>query len=186
SLDLAVATTYGRGTWAIRTAPLIFSTTGDLLNNAPDLLNTDDTCVPLTSVDPAPCTLGSHTDNITRNDGSAGAPLDFTGLTQRGANVRLLEDTGGILTEIGRAPSDPITGDFQVAVGDGIAGGVTLQCGGHLIRAQAISASGTVGQVSDPILVSVLNQPPVEPAAPDLIAADDTGISNTDNITNIN
>ncbi len=179
SLDLLVAHTYGRGTFAVRSAPLIFTSAGGLVSNAPDLRTADDTGL-------------ANDDDITRNDGAPNTPLHFDGLTHRGATVRLLEDEGGILTEIGRGLADFFTGDWTVLVGDvdgdGTADGETLDCGQHVIRAQAISASGTVGQVSDSITVTVLNEPPIELVAPDLLAADDSvgpGGTDTDNLTRV-
>jgi subtilisin-like proprotein convertase family protein len=187
SLDLLVAHTYGRGTFAIRSAPLIFAPEGGLLLNAPDLLNADDSIPP---VPPFPPSMNYSRDNITNNDGSAADPLRFVGLTHRGATVRLLEDVNGALTEVGRGFADFFTGDWTVAVGD-IDGdgtpdpdGRVFECGQHVIRAQATSASGTVGQVSDPITITVLNELPTEFAAPVLFAADNTGLT-TDNITRI-
>jgi subtilisin-like proprotein convertase family protein len=190
SLDLLVAHTYGRGAFAIRSAPLIFNSQGGLISNSPDLLNADDSVPPVPPFPPAGSNTPYNEDNITNHDGSVAAPLHFTGLTHRGATVRLLEDDNGVLTEIGRSQADFFTGDWTVAVGDtdgdGVPDGLTLDCGQHVIRAQGISASGTIGQVSESITITVLNEPPVELVAPDLLAADDTGLSSTDNITRVN
>jgi subtilisin-like proprotein convertase family protein len=190
SLDLLVAHTYGRGTFAVRSAPLIFTAAGGLVSNSPDLLDADDSVPPVPPFPPSAPGSPYTQDNITNHDGSPAAPLHFTGLTHRGATVRLLEDNNGVLTEVGRGLADFFTGDWTVAVGDtdadGTPDGLTLGCGQHVIRAQGISASGTVGQVSDPLTITVLNEPPVELFAPDLLAIDDTGVSSIDNITRIN
>jgi subtilisin-like proprotein convertase family protein len=182
SLDILAATTFGRGTFAIRTSPLILSVSGSGVANAPDLLPADDTGV-------------SNSDNITRNDGSPSAPLRFTGLTMRGASVDIFEeDDNGALRLVGTDLADPETGTWEVAIDPG----VPLECGPHTIRAQATTFVGTKGPLSQPLIVSVLNERPIVSVGPDLLSvdpitgltADDTfGVgtagTNTDNLTRI-
>ncbi len=172
SLDLLTATTFGRGTFAIRTSPLVLSGAGSGVSNAPDLLDIDDSGV-------------SNADDFTANNGASTAPLRFTGLTMRGALVELFEqDVNGALRRVGNSAADPVTGSWQVEV----ASSMPLDCGPHTLRAQATTFVGTKGPLSDPIIVSVLNQDPTQTASPDLLDADDSlgpGGTNTDNLTNV-
>jgi large repetitive protein len=59
-----------------------------------------------------------------------------------------------------------------------------LAHGSHVISAQAESASGTSGSASQSITLVVDTTSPVAPAAPDLTGSSDSGLSDTDNVTN--
>jgi subtilisin-like proprotein convertase family protein len=172
SLDLLTASTFGRSAFGIRTSPLILSGGGSGVFNAPDLLDADDSG-------------SSNSDDFTANNGAAGDPLRFGGLTMRGASVELFEqDINGALRRVGATLADPVTGSWEAAVDPAS----PLDCGPHTLVAQATTFVGTKGPLSDAIVVSVLNQPPTQTAGPDLLDSDDSagpGGTNIDNLTNV-
>ena len=62
---------------------------------------------------------------------------------------------------------------------------LTLTEGSHTITARAADLAGNTGTASSALTVVVDTTPPAAPTALDLAAADDTGVSNSDNITNL-
>src|SRR4029077_12858890 len=112
-------------------------------------------------------TGASSTDNVTQL-----ATLNFTGTAQTGSTVTILSD--------------------GIAVGSGIATGASysittaaLAAGTHSITATASDPAGNVSPVSAALAVTVDTTPPPAPSVPDLDAASDTGVSNTDNVTEV-
>jgi Bacterial Ig-like domain/Bacterial Ig domain len=56
--------------------------------------------------------------------------------------------------------------------------------GTHSITASAVGAAGDISTASAALSVTIDTSVPAAPSAPDLVAASDSGVSNTDNITN--
>ena len=107
----------------------------------------------------------SSTDNLTNV-----ATPTFTGTAEAGSTVTIYSD--------------------GVAVGSGVAiGGVyatatsVLGDGAHSITAKATDTAGNTGAASAALAVTIDTTAPATPSAPDMAAASDTGISNTDNFT---
>ncbi|HET7880241.1 MAG TPA: Ig-like domain-containing protein, partial [Acetobacteraceae bacterium] len=111
----------------------------------------------------------SNTDNIT----SITTPT-FVGTADVGSTVTLLDGT----TAIGSVIADA-SGNWSIPVTTALAAGV------HAISATATDVAGNTSQASAALSVTIVTAPAV-PSTPDLIAASDSGRSNTDNITNIN
>jgi VCBS repeat-containing protein len=111
----------------------------------------------------------SDTDNITANNmpviGGFGA--------EGGATVRLYSD--GILIGSSTANASGIWSNFQYAA---------LSQGSHVITARVVDAAGNESADSQSLLVTIDQTPPAAPVRPDLTAGSDTGVSNSDNITN--
>jgi hypothetical protein len=123
--------------------------------SAPDLLATSDSG-------------SSSTDNIT----SATKPV-FTGTATANASIRLFD--GATLVGTGTADS---TGMWSVASS-------ALAAGSHAITAVAADLAGNTSTPSAALAVTIMTTAPVAPSAADLQAASDSGISSTDNITNV-
>ena len=108
-------------------------------------------------------------DNIT----NVATPI-FTGNSAEvGSTITLLD--GG--TPVGTGIADG-TGAWTIT-SSGLADGV------HNLMAQAIDAVGNVSAPSAALSVTIDSTAPAAPSVPDLTAASDSGISNTDNITNV-
>ncbi|HET7474486.1 MAG TPA: Ig-like domain-containing protein [Dermatophilaceae bacterium] len=113
-------------------------------------------------------TGASSTDNLT----NAASPT-FTGTAAAGTTVQVL--VGGIVKGSAAATA---TGAYTVPV-TGMAEGLNQQV-------TAVAVNPTTGRASTPsaaLLVSIDRTAPAQPSAPDLAAASDTGVSNTDNLT---
>ncbi|MDH4398175.1 Ig-like domain-containing protein, partial [Sphingorhabdus sp.] len=108
-----------------------------------------------------------NADNVT-NQTSA---LTITGQTEANARVELFDGTASIGTTTANA-----TGAFSLDV--------TLAAGAHSITAKATDAAGNVGTASAALAISVDATPPAAPTVLDLVAIDDSGTDNTDNVTN--
>jgi len=171
--DLLLATTYGRGSFGIRLAPLIFPNTATQTN--------------LLTLDPASDTGLSGSDRISKD------PMPIVhGFGEQTAfgntvTVNLLDLTPGanglpidpnLATVIGTATTDA-TGRFTVQVTRPF-----TTPGVKTIGVQAVNAAGTKGNVAT-LSYTFLNTPPSAPSAPDLEAASDSGPSPTDNYTNV-
>jgi hypothetical protein len=146
----------------------------DLAGNAGVLATravTLDTAPPPASLAIAPVsdTGSSSSDAITK----IARPV-FTGVTEAGSAVVLFDGA----SQIGAA----------TAGADGvwsITPAVNLANGSHTIRARVTDLAGNIAQTS-PALVAVIDTvAPAVPSAPDLIAASDTGVSQTDNFTKV-
>ena len=110
----------------------------------------------------------SNTDNITNVINPT-----FTGTAEAGSTITLFDGT----TQVG-------TGIATVN-GDWFATTSTLANGIHSITAKATDVAGNVSAASAALSVTIDTVAPAAPSAPDLTAASDTGVSSTDNITNV-
>lgn len=106
------------------------------------------------------------TDNIT----SKTEGLTITGNAEAGSTVELLTADGSLATTTAGAD-----GKFTVDI--------SLDAGTHAIIARATDISGNVSAASPVLAIQVVTAGPAAIAAPDLAASDDTGSSNTDNVT---
>jgi len=106
-------------------------------------------------------------DNIT-NQTSA---LTITGQTDANASIELFDGTTSLGTTTANA-----SGAFSLDV--------TLAAGVRSITAKATDAAGNVGAASAALAVTVDATAPVAPTGLDLAAADDSGASPTDDLTN--
>jgi hypothetical protein len=108
----------------------------------------------------------SNTDNVT----SITTPT-FVGTAEAGATVTLLDGT----TSIGTAVADA-SGNWTITA-------TALGSGSHSIEAEATDVAGNLGAASGALTVMIVTTS-AAPSIPDLAAASDSGVSNTDNITN--
>ena len=106
----------------------------------------------------------SSTDNLTK----VTTPT-FSGTAEAGATVTLLEGT----TVLGTATATG--GNWTITTS-------ALSDGAHLIVAQANDLAGNQA-TSNPLTITIDTSAPAAPSVPDLTAASDTGISNSDNVT---
>src|SRR6185437_8724799 len=98
----------------------------------------------------------------------------FAGVTEAGSAIALFD--GAIQIGAATAGAD---GTWTITPAANLANG------SHTIRARVTDLAGNVAQTT-PALVAVIDTiAPVSPSAPDLIAASDTGVSQTDNYTRI-
>ncbi|WP_156842949.1 Ig-like domain-containing protein [Novosphingobium aquimarinum] len=112
-------------------------------------------------------TGSSTTDNIT----SVTEGLTISGTAESGSEVELFDGTTSLGTTTASA-----TGTFSFDV--------DLAAGSHAIRAIATDIAGNESAASAPLNVTVDTTAPAPIDLLDLVAADDTGFSSTDNITN--
>ena len=111
----------------------------------------------------------SNTDNITKT-----VRPDFTGVATPGNTVTLYDGT----TVIGTASANATTGKWTI-------NSTKLADGVHSITATAADKFGNLSAASPAMSVTIDTVAPAAPSAPDLTAVSDTGVSNTDNITNL-
>ncbi|WP_460885488.1 Ig-like domain-containing protein, partial [Pseudoduganella ginsengisoli] len=109
----------------------------------------------------------SATDNVT----NVTKPT-ITGKAEAGSTVTLYDGE----TIIGTAVADA-SGVWSVVTS-------VLEAGVHNLTAKAADAAGNASAASAVLAVTVDVTPDAAPSAPDLQAASDSGVSNTDNITN--
>lgn len=181
AVEVGNATSDGSGNWTITSSLLaegtyLFTATAtDLAGNtspasgslsvkidksAPSAPSTPD-------LDPASDTGTSDTDNLTKL-----TTLTFTGTAEDGSTVRLLVDNNpaGTGTATGGAWSITVS---------------SLAAGVRSITATSVDGAGNVSAASGALLVTIDTTPPLQPAAPTLDAAGDTGASSTDAITTV-
>lgn len=108
----------------------------------------------------------SSTDNVTRLT----TGLTISGTAEAGAKVELFAGT----ISLGTA-TVANNGTFSIDV--------SLPAGTHSITAKVTDVAGNTGTDSAPLVLVVDTTPPPAPSGLDLADEDDTGISNTDNIT---
>ena len=109
----------------------------------------------------------SSTDNITADN----TPT-FIGTAEAGSTVKIFANT----IQVGSGVTDG-TGHYSVTTS-------VLSDGSYSITATATDAANNVSPLSGALSpVVIVTVAPTAPSAPDLITADDTGASNTDNIT---
>ncbi len=179
--SLAGSATVAGGMWTLDIS-LTANSTHDVTATATDVAGnssaassalsiTVDTTVPTTpaalNLDNTDDTGASNTDNITQT--TAGLTIDGTG--ENGSTINLTSDVDGSLVG-----SDVVSGgtwSFDITLSDNTTHGVT---------AIATDAAGNTSTASAPIIIQTDNSV-AAPGGLDLDNADDTGTSNTDNIT---
>lgn len=110
----------------------------------------------------------SSTDNVT----NVTTGLTITGTAEAGSTVELFDGTSSLGTAT--AGTD---GAFSIDV--------DLAAGTHTITATATDEAGNEGAASTALTITVVVEAPAAPTALDLAAADDTGVSSTDNLTSV-
>ena len=113
-------------------------------------------------------TGSSSTDNLTSDT----TPL-LTGTAEAGSTVELFSSVDGSL-----GTATAAAGAYSLTPGTAMSGGT------HQITATATDPAGNVSPASAALSITIDASPPSAPSAPDLIALDDSGSSDTDNITN--
>jgi hypothetical protein len=108
-------------------------------------------------------TGSSNTDNITNKTSLVFAVSG----AEAAATVNLFRDGNRVVSAVASQIAD------QGPINDG----------GHEYLVTQIDLAGNVSKLSVPVFVVVDTVAPAAPSAPDLQAVDDTGVSNTDNIT---
>jgi hypothetical protein len=109
----------------------------------------------------------SNTDNLT----SVTMPT-FAGTAEAGSTVTLFDGATVVGTGVATAGTWTITTS-------------TLTAGAHSITAEAADVAGNLSAVSGGLAVTIDATAPAAPSAPDLLTASDSGLSSTDNITNV-
>ncbi len=180
---LGSTTSAGDGKWSITAATLddgdhsitAVASNGEGTSSVPSasLTVTIDTKAPAAPGEPdlsAKFDSGrSATDNIT----SVTNPF-FTGTAlENGSTITLFDSDG-----------TTILGTTTVTNGTWSIGSSKLAEGDHTVTARATDAAGNVSAASTALVVTIDTEAPDQPAAPTLDAASDTGISNSDGITN--
>jgi large repetitive protein len=110
-----------------------------------------------------------HDDNNT-NDTTP----TFVGTAEAGAKVRVLDGVTDVA--VGTANG---SGTYMATTS-------VLAPGSHDIRAIAVDAANNQSEPSTLLVVTIDTTAPGAPSTPDLLATDDSGLSNTDNVTNNN
>jgi hypothetical protein len=110
----------------------------------------------------------SNTDNITK----VTAPV-FTGTAEANSTLALFD--GATAVGSGKASA---AGVWSITSG-------ALGVGTHTITAKATDQAGNVGVASGALSVTIDTSAPAAPSTPDLVAASDSGISSTDDITKV-
>lgn len=116
-------------------------------------------------------TGASSTDNVT----SATSGLTISGTADAGSRVELFANNGQAQTSLGTVVAGT-NGQFTLDVS-------LPNAGTYAITARATDAAGNIGVASGPLNITIDTLAPVAPTGLDLAAADDTGTSNTDNLT---
>jgi hypothetical protein len=174
-------TTSAAGTWSITTLKLtdgvhaVTAKATDAAGNISDasgvLTVTIDTVAPNapTALDlvTADDSGSSNTDNITK----VTTPI-IAGKAEAGSTVTLFD--GGTAVGTGKANA---SGAWAIKASK-------LADGSHTLRARATDVAGNTGVQSAALVVVIDSTAPVTPPAPDLVAASDSGASDTDNVTN--
>jgi hypothetical protein len=111
-------------------------------------------------------TGSSNSDNVT----SQTSALTISGQAEANARVELFDGTTSLGTTTANA-----SGAFSLDV--------TLAAGARSITARATDAAGNVGAASAALAITVDATGPAAPTGLDLASADDTGSSNSDNVT---
>ena len=141
---------------------------GNVSANTSSIPVTIDTSLPAVSTPDLISDSGSSsTDNIT----NIVSPTVFTGTAEAGALVELFEGT----TPLGVPTTASPAGIWTINVGG-------LSDGLHNVFARATDGAGNQAN-SGTLAITIDTTPPAPPSVPDLTAASDTGISNSDNLT---
>ncbi|HEY9584279.1 MAG TPA: Ig-like domain-containing protein [Candidatus Paceibacterota bacterium] len=107
----------------------------------------------------------SNSDNITKNT----TGLTFTGTAEADSTVELFD---GVTSK-----------GTTTATGGNWSFDISLTEGAHSITAKATDAAGNTSAASGALSITIDASAPAAPSTPDLAAADDTGSSDSDNIT---
>ena len=110
----------------------------------------------------------SNTDNITK----VTTPV-FTGTAEANSTVALFDGVTALGS--GKASAAGAWSITSAALGEGT----------HTITAKATDLAGNVGVASGALSVTIDISAPAAPSTPDLVAASDSGISSTDDITKV-
>ena len=140
-------------------------TTPYTIVSAPNLLAEDDSGI-------------SSTDNITNNRTPR---LEFSQLASVKDSIRLFIDNG-VSNEFligGRKGLDKLKDTLTVPTSS------RLDEGAYTFTYVVIDSAGNASAASSGSVITVDFTPPDAPTAPDLVANDDSGISNSDNLTNL-
>ena len=171
------------GIWSVTTTPLAFrahsirATATDVAGNVSVAssslsvtIDVEDTTAPDAPTTPYLSSSSDHgrsnTDDITN-----AAVARFHGKAEPGATVTLYD--GVTIVGTGRVG----------ASGSWIVDSRVLSDGNHAISATATDRKGNVSVRSAALTVTIDTMAPLTPGVPDMIAASDTGVSDTDNIT---
>ncbi len=179
---LAGSATVSGGTWSLditlsdNTTHTITAVQTDLAGNtstsSTGLVITTDNTDPATpaalDLDNADDTGSSNTDNITQT--TSGLTIGGTG--EDGSTVTLNSNVDGALA--GSATVSGGTWSLDVNLSDNAV---------HSITAEATDVAGNISSTSATLIITTDNTDPTIPGSLNLDNADDTGISNTDNIT---
>ena len=110
----------------------------------------------------------SSTDDITK----VTAPV-LTGTAEANAKIKLYDTDGSTL--LGTATADG-SGNWSITSS-------TLSAGSHTLTVKQTDVAGNVSKASSGLTLTVDTSAPAVPSAPDMTAATDTGVSNSDNLT---
>ena len=135
---------------------LVIDTQAPAPPSQPDLIATDDTG-------------DFNNDNVTKK-----TTPTFTGTAEAGSTVKLYQNTGGPDVEIGSTTATGGTWSITSSA---------LTANTYSITAKSTDTAGNSSNASTILTVTIDDQAPNAPSQPDLIAADDTGASSSDNIT---
>ncbi len=179
--SLGTTTADGSGNWSLTTADItglgltdgsydIFArdSSGDSSSLTVDFDTAAPSAPSVPDLDAASDTGSSNTDNITSD-----TTPNFTGTAEAGSSVAIISSVDG---QVGTGAASGGTYD----VGTGL-----TTAGDHSITATATDAAGNTSPPSAGLSVTLDTSVPAAPSAPDLAAADDSGSSDTDNITNV-
>jgi subtilisin-like proprotein convertase family protein len=170
SPNVLLASTYGRGSFAIRLAPVVFGNT----------LHLDTTLPPPGGSDSGPSNSDRYT-NIT-------SPY-IDGLSEQTAfgnvvTINLIDETDPTNPVVIGTGTTDSTGHFSVQVAPGYFKTDGSTDGLKTIGVQGVDQAGTKGNIAT-FQFTLDTTPPAAPGAPVLEAASDSGLSNSDNITNV-
>ena len=182
AIQIGTGTTNGSGVWSVTTTIALPDNTANLITatamhpagvdgspSAPLTVTTDNTApsAPGTpDLTAASDTGTSSTDNVT-----ADTTPTFTGASEANATVQLLADAAVVGTAVASGTTWTITSS-------------TLSAGIHSMTAIQTDAAGNgPSGASGALSVEINTTVPAAPSTPDLVAADDSGPSSTDNIT---
>ena len=125
----------------------------------------------------APSVLDLATEDDTGNSSTDNATnltsgLTFTGTAEAGSSIEIFDGNTSVGTTTASA-AGTFTIDLDLAIGI------------HVLTARATDAAGNVSAPSASLQIAIDQNPPTAATNLDLAAADDSGVSSSDNITNI-
>jgi large repetitive protein len=168
--NVLLATTYGRGSFAIRIAPFVFPTS---LLFDPSL--------------PAPGGSDSGPSKTDRYTNVTQPIID--GLSEQSAfgnvvTINLIDETDPQNPVVIGTGQTDAAGRFSIQVNPGVYKADGSTDGVKTIGVQAVNASGTKGNLAS-FVFTLDTQAPAMPGVPVLEAASDSGLSNSDDITKV-